>query len=108
MRSWQWGAERIVGTGQHLPVSRSGTHAASQGAIQAMNCRLFCFHTLLVLLISGAAFAQDTGSITGTVTDPSGAIVANAQVVVSSPERGVNRTTSSNSDGEYSVPAIPS
>jgi hypothetical protein len=74
-----------------------------------MNCRLFCFHTLvLVLLISIAAFAQDTGSITGTVTDPSGAIVANAQVVVSSPERGINRTTSSNSEGEYSVPAIPS
>jgi carboxypeptidase family protein len=74
-----------------------------------MNCRLFCFHTLvLVFLISIAAFAQDTGSITGTVTDPSGAIVANAQVVVSNADRGITRTTNTNSDGEYSVPAMPS
>ena len=47
--------------------------------------------TLLALSI--AALAQDTGQITGTVKDPSGASVANAQVKVSSPERGINRTT---------------
>jgi Carboxypeptidase regulatory-like domain len=51
--------------------------------------------------------AQDTASISGTVRDPAGAIVANAQVAVTNTERGVNRTTTTNSDGEYSVGALP-
>jgi hypothetical protein len=74
-----------------------------------MKIRLFCLHTLLVVLFAlSNALAQDTASVTGTVTDPSGATVANAQVTVSNAERGINRTTTTNSDGEYSVPAIPS
>src|SRR4051812_43502373 len=61
--------------------------------------------TLLALSI--AALAQDTGQITGTVKDPSGASVANAQVTVSSPERGINRVTNTNSDGDYLVGGLP-
>jgi len=45
--------------------------------------------------------AQDTASITGTVTDPTGAAIANAQVTVSSPEHGINRTAPSNATGDY-------
>ena len=61
------------------------------------------------MLVLSAAFvhAQDTASLTGTVRDSSGASVANAQVAVTSIERGINRTTTTNSDGEYSVPALP-
>ena len=74
-----------------------------------MKFRLICLQTLLVVLFATSnANAQDTASLTGTITDPSGATVANAQVTVSSPERGINRTTTTNSDGAYSVPAIPS
>ena len=51
-------------------------------------------------------FAQDA-SITGTVTDPSGAAVPNAQVMVSSAVRGINRTTPSNSTGDYLFSALP-
>src|SRR5450432_917711 len=62
--------------------------------------------TLLVVTFCGAAWAQ-TGSITGTVKDPSGASVAGAAVVVTSPERGITRQTTSNSTGEYNEPALP-
>src|SRR5271165_6749906 len=56
-----------------------------------------------LLLLSGMALAQDTGQLTGTVRDPSGANIAKAQVTVSSPERGITRVTQTNSDGEYVV-----
>ena len=61
----------------------------------------------ILLSFSLTAFAQDTASITGTVTDPSGAAVANAQVALSNPERGINRETKTNGDGEYLVGGLP-
>ncbi len=59
------------------------------------------------MLSAAFAHAQDTAFLTGTVRDSTGASVANAQVAVTSTERGINRTTTTNSDGEYSVPALP-
>jgi hypothetical protein len=62
---------------------------------------------LLVATFCGAAWAQDTGSITGTVKDPSGAAVAGAEVVVASPDHGIDRHTVTNSTGEYNASALP-
>ena len=50
---------------------------------------------------------QDTASLTGTVRDSTAASIAGAQVVVENAEHGINRSTVTNSDGEYSVPALP-
>src|SRR6266481_564111 len=72
-----------------------------------MRVRLLCGIAVGVLVLSAAFMhAQDTASLTGTVRDASGAIIANAQVTVSSAERGIKRETTTNSDGEYSVPAL--
>src|SRR5260370_40386671 len=60
---------------------------------------------LLVVTFAGAAWAQN-GSITGTVKDSSGAAVSGAPVVVTSPERGITRKTTSNSPGEYNESAL--
>ena len=62
---------------------------------------------LLVVTFCGAAWSQN-GSITGTVKDPSGAAISGAAVVVTSPERGITRQTTSNSTGEYNESALPS
>ncbi|MBZ5678851.1 MAG: carboxypeptidase regulatory-like domain-containing protein [Acidobacteriia bacterium] len=62
---------------------------------------------LLVVTFCGAAWAQDTGSITGTVKDPTGAAVPNADVVVTSPDHGINRHTVTNSSGDYNESALP-
>ena len=62
---------------------------------------------LLVLTFCAAAWAQDTGSITGTVKDSSGAAVPNAAVVVASPDHGIDRHTVTNTDGEYNASALP-
>jgi hypothetical protein len=51
--------------------------------------------------------AQNTGSIYGSVTDPSGAVIANATVTVAEPDKGVNRTVKSSKTGEYVLPSLP-
>ncbi|HKV81719.1 MAG TPA: carboxypeptidase regulatory-like domain-containing protein [Candidatus Sulfotelmatobacter sp.] len=61
---------------------------------------------MLLVLICSAAWAQ-TGSITGTVKDPSGAAVSGATVVVASPERGITRTMETNPSGDYNESALP-
>jgi len=62
----------------------------------------------IFLLLSMAAFGQDSASITGTVTDQSGAAIPNAQVTVSNPDRGINRQTTTNASGDYLVAGLPS
>ncbi len=62
---------------------------------------------LFCMTISGFVSAQETGQITGTVRDSSGAAIAKAQVTVNSPERGINRLTQTNGEGEYLVSALP-
>ena len=73
-----------------------------------MEFRSFSRIVFLMALFSATFLrAQDTASVTGTVRDTSGAIIANSEVTVSSPERGIKRETTTNSDGGYSVPALP-
>jgi Carboxypeptidase regulatory-like domain len=62
---------------------------------------------LAVLTLCGAVLAQNTGSITGTVKDPSGASIAGASVTISNADHGITRQTITNSDGEYSETALP-
>ena len=63
---------------------------------------------LLVMLLSVTVWAQTTGSITGTVKDPSGAAITGAAVTVSNAEHGINRKTASNSAGEYTASSLAS
>ncbi|MEG9437764.1 TonB-dependent receptor [Edaphobacter sp. HDX4] len=64
---------------------------------------------LLVVFLLGAAplFAQESGTLAGLITDPSGAGVVNANVVLTSTATGQQRTVQSNERGEYSVPGLP-
>src|SRR5579872_2354800 len=64
--------------------------------------------TLFVVLISSLTLlAQDTGQITGTVHDSSGAAVANAKVTVSNRSQGIERPTVTNSTGDWLVGGLP-
>ena len=65
----------------------------------------------LVLIASAAHFALGQGIITGTIkgtaTDPSGAIVQGAQVTITNTTQGATRTTTSGADGSFSLFAVP-
>ena len=60
-------------------------------------------------LISGLARAQGVGAsgdITGTVTDPSHAVVASATVTVTNAEKGIRRTDLTDALGVYRFPSL--
>src|SRR5579864_7050966 len=62
---------------------------------------------LFVLLTLGLASASITGSISGVVTDPSGAVVAEANVVATNTQTGIRTTVTTDSKGFFSLPALP-
>ena len=60
-----------------------------------------------LLLVCVPAFAQlNLGSINGTVTDASGAVIAGATVTVTDVERGVSRTLTTDTAGQYLAPSL--
>jgi hypothetical protein len=65
----------------------------------------FVFATLTLCLFAMAALAQTAGSISGTVTDATGASVPNATVTIKG-ETGQSYTATTNDDGVYTVPGV--
>ena len=62
----------------------------------------------LLLLTAGAVYAQGiSASITGTVKDPSGAVIAGSNVKATSVESGRELTTVSNEVGIYNLTGLP-
>ena len=60
----------------------------------------------MLLTVSAAAGAGERGSITGTVTDPSGAVIPGVAVVISNPVALVEQTVSTDSEGNFSFPNL--
>ncbi len=67
------------------------------------------FATLAVglLFLTYSAFGQTGGTITGLVTDSSGAVVANAPVEARNTETGVVATAATSATGNYTMGNIP-
>src|SRR4029079_1371294 len=62
----------------------------------------------LALLVAMPAYAQKiTGTIRGTVTDPTGAIIAGAKVTVKNEDTGLTRSSTTSSAGLFSVAELP-
>lgn len=72
----------------------------------------FIFWVILLLASLGLtgsvllAQVQATGTISGHITDPSGASVAQVKVVITEQQTGVSTTTTTNTSGYYSVPLL--
>jgi hypothetical protein len=98
------GAVQLRTTGRQqqssrMPQQRSGILSATAG--------FFLLSILSVLLLSTGAFAQEfRGTISGTVTDPSGAVVPGASVVITETQTGTINRTTSDSAGLYVVPFL--
>jgi len=60
-----------------------------------------------IIAASPAAFSQALSSLSGTVTDPTGAAMANASVTVEDINRGLTRISISDEAGRYAFPQIP-
>ena len=65
------------------------------------------FLVLLAVSLSLSLMAQaPTGTIAGTVTDESGAVVPNASVTITNKETGSARALQSGADGSFSAPSL--
>ena len=71
--------------------------------------RSICLLSLLLLLCASIAPAQTstTGALTGTVTDPSAAVIAGAAVTATNIGTGQERTTTTDAGGTYKFSLLP-
>jgi outer membrane receptor protein involved in Fe transport len=74
-----------------------------------MRARTILILVLLAGLLVTASLSAQTfrGTILGTVTDPSGAVLPGAKVTVKNTGTGLERTTETSADGSYSLPELP-
>lgn len=73
---------------------------------------VICVRTLVaeivaVFVLVAVSSAGITGSISGVVTDPSGAVVAGAKVVATNTQTGISSSVTSDGKGFYVVAALP-
>jgi hypothetical protein len=69
--------------------------------------RRYGFAFVLVLLVAVPAWAQTTGTITGTVTDNTGALLPGVTVTATSPALMGTQTAVTNEQGVYRFPSLP-
>src|ERR1051325_8856400 len=63
---------------------------------------------LLILFATTLTFAQTfRGTILGTVSDPNGAVVAGAKVTARNTSTGLERSTTTDEAGNYTIPELP-
>src|SRR5271165_2382438 len=64
---------------------------------------------IVCFILSAATLVAQTfrGTILGSVTDPSGAVVAGAKVSAKNAGTGLERSTTTSADGSYSLPELP-
>jgi Carboxypeptidase regulatory-like domain/TonB-dependent Receptor Plug Domain len=68
------------------------------------------FITVFFLALGLQAYAQSGGSstsVTGTVVDPTGAVVANAVVEIHNPVSAFERTVTTDGSGKFNIPNVP-
>jgi hypothetical protein len=65
--------------------------------------------SLIFILLAAVSLPAQTfrGTILGTVTDPSGAVVAGAKVTVTNAGTALERSTETSADGSYALPELP-
>src|SRR5713101_1185952 len=67
-----------------------------------------CCAVLLALCAPSTLQAQViTAAVRGTVMDPSGSVIAGAEVTISNVDTGFSRSMKSGNDGEYNFPDLP-
>jgi hypothetical protein len=86
--------------------SLSSLFAGSFGpAVRRNGSRLAVLLAAFFVLFAAQALAQEA-TIVGTVTDPSGAAVANASITITNTDTGVSRDLPTSGDGQYVAPDL--
>src|SRR5215831_7550433 len=70
-------------------------------------CRILSCFALVVLCVSGVVAQVNRATITGTLTDASGAVIVGVEVSATNTGTNVVTTVSTNGDGIYTMPNLP-
>jgi hypothetical protein len=62
---------------------------------------------ICAIVFAWSAFAQDRGTITGTISDPAGAVIASAAIEARNLQTGVTYPVVSTMTGNYTIPQLP-
>ncbi len=60
-----------------------------------------------LLLVAALAWSAVTGSISGTITDPTGAVISGATVTATNTAQGIETKTTADTSGFYNFPRLP-
>ncbi len=88
-------AERVMDSRTRVPSGR-------RRSMMTLLAPLFA----ILLLLCGSALGSVTASISGTVTDPSGAALVGAMVTATNVETGIVQTLHTNQQGYYTFPSL--
>lgn len=92
---------RILNSQAYFAVGSRPTFHLARIRAQVLAAILVCCLASILPLV-----AQNSGTLTGTVTDPSGAVVPGATVVMKNEQSGDKRKTVANNDGFFSINAV--
>src|SRR6478672_9064802 len=76
------------------------------GGIMLSRQSLLTLPAFFLLFVSSAFGQSDRGSVTGRVTDPNGAGVANAKITATNLNTAETREVKTSDDGNYTIPEL--
>src|SRR5579862_481214 len=86
----------------------NGVEAAN---VKSVSWRLFCTLGLaaisFVMIAGPSVFAQSTGTILGTLKDPTGASISGAAVSAVNEGTSLRRSAATDTEGNYVIPLLP-
>ena len=81
-----------------------GSSTIQKSSVIKLCVRVLLLIPLLTTVVSAQTFR---GTILGTITDPNDAVVAGATITVKNTSTGLERSTGTDSTGNYTVPELP-
>src|SRR6266481_2911294 len=97
-----FGGTTVKGHSHYFHTRKSANVLANTAFALGPLCAL-----VITLLMPCLSYSQDTGYISGTVIDKSGAAVAGADITLTNTTGSLTRTTTSNNDGAYVIAGLP-
>src|SRR5437762_8507741 len=67
----------------------------------------FLLAALFVFALSVSSSAQETGTISGTAVDKTGAVIANVAVTATNSATGLRREATTNAQGAFTLSSLP-
>lgn len=75
--------------------------------MRSVSTTFACLLFVCLLFVSASAQQSATASLSGVVTDPTGALIAGAQVTATQKATGITREATTNGEGIYALTSLP-